>query len=101
MVFASTSQLAASLLKEESMLLDAQQFAVYSGFDFPVNSNVISHLMALKAQGEDKYHTSLQRREIFQNKIKKQKQNLSDLHQTYNKFQELYKSYQAMIRKDK
>ena len=101
MSFASTSQLAAALLKEEAMLLEAQQFAVYSGVELKKKSNVISHLMALKAQGEDKYHISLQRREIFQNKIKRQKQNLSDLHQSYNKFQELYKSYQSMIRKSK
>ncbi|MDJ1484234.1 hypothetical protein QNI16_27300 [Cytophagaceae bacterium YF14B1] len=101
MLFTSTSQLAASLLQEENMLQEAQQFAVESGVDFPVHSNIISHLIALKVQGEEKFHVSLQRREIFQNKIQKQKQNLSTLHQTYNKFQELYKSYQSMIRKDK
>ncbi len=101
MHFTSTSQLVATLLKEETLLVEAQQFAVYSGLDFPVKSNAISHLIALKTQGEDKYHLSLQRREIFQNKIKKQKQNLADLHQTYNKFQELSKRYQATIRKDK
>jgi|GEM_PF-6958746 len=101
MPFVSTSQLAATLLQEQLMITQAQQFAVYSRVDFPVKSNIISRLISLKVQGEEKYQMSLQRREIFQNKIKKQKQNLLDLHQNYSKFQEAFKSYQAMLRKDK
>lgn len=95
----NTSELAAMYLREENTLAKLQQDAVCSRLDFPVKSLAINHLMALKAHGEEKYFASLQRKEISQNKVKMQKQRLENLHQTYAKFQELYKSYQATIRK--
>ena len=93
------SELAAMYLREQDTLAGLQQEALCSGTDFPVKSLAINHLMALKAHGEEKYFASLQRKEISQNKVKMQKQRLENLHQTYAKFQEMYKSYQATIKK--
>ncbi|MCU0353079.1 MAG: hypothetical protein MUD08_04955 [Cytophagales bacterium] len=97
----STSELSLAVLQEAEMLQKVQQHAIAFSLDFPVKSNTINHLMALKAEGEEKYLTSLQRREIFQNRIKQQQQNLSGLHQAYNRFEELFKSYQALVRRNK
>jgi len=95
----NTSELAAFYLREQATLAEIQHSAICSNLDFPVKSTAINHLMALKAHGEDKYLASLQRKDIAQNKVKMQKQRLENLHQTYTKFQELYKSYQATIKK--
>ncbi len=95
MPFISTSELTATLIQEQTMLTDIQQMVVFHGIDFPVKSNVISHLMALKVEGEDKFFASMQRREIFQNKIKMQRERLKTLHQAYTNFKDLYKNYQS------
>jgi hypothetical protein len=97
----NTSELAAFCVREQTTLAEIQESAIYSQLEFPVKSTAINHLMALKAHGEEKYLASLQRKEIAQNKVKMQKQRLENLHQTYAKFQELYKSYQATIKKSK
>lgn len=79
----TTTVLAQALVQEEKALFYAQQAAITAGLPFHVPGNIFTHLLGLKYQSEDRYLTSLQRREILRSRLEANRRKLAELNKLY------------------
>ncbi len=83
MPLTTTTVLAQALVQEQQTLFYAQQAAITAGLSFHIPGNVFTHLLGLKFQSEDRYLTSLQRREILRSRLEANRRKLAELNKRY------------------